>query len=397
MHLNEGEIRAFFDNELSAEKSKKIESHLESCSKCQLKAEYIQSRSQRVRNQFESLEAAASQVSSSKVAAQAKLAKRLLNLEKENNDMWKNLFLRLPRSAWVTLTIIAVLAISLTFPSVRAAANSFLGLFRVEHIQVVQFDTDKVSEKLSSSSQLEQILGDNIQLKELGEPEEVISAEQASDMVGFPVRTLNDKSGASKIIVQPGATMEVNADIDLIQTVLFEIGHADIKLPSELDGASIKLEIPAGVTAQYGLCEHEDIEYGSTTYPDPEDDESQMKSSGGESNCTTLIQVPSPTISAPPGLDISLIGEAYLQVLGMSQEEAAHFSQNVDWTTTFIIPIPQYYADYEDVVVDGVTGTLIQDKYYSTYILLWVKDGIVHSLSGEGNKAQALGIANELK
>ena len=67
------------------------------------------------------------------------------------------------------------------------------------------------------------------------------------------------------------------------------------------------------------------------------------------------------------------------------------------WTTTFIVPIPQYSAEYEEVSVDGVTGTYIQRKYGSWYVLLWVKDGIVHSLSGPGSKAEALSIANSLK
>jgi hypothetical protein len=390
MHLSEGEIQAYFDAELSSEAHEKAALHIESCPKCSGRAEIIRNRMQRVQAQFASLEPTPSQAPSSTSHAHARLNAQIRNSEKENMFMRKNLIPRLPKAAWGALAIVTILAVSLTFPSVRALANSFLGLFRVEQIQVIEFDADKVSEQMESSSQLEQILGDNVQFEELGEPQEVASAAEASDLAGFEVRLPEDMDSEMALTLQPGANMTFNADIDLIQTVLDEIGRSDIQLPPGIDGAQVELDIPASVTAQYGQCDFEEL-------PKPEDGEHPIKDAGREMNCTSFMQVPSPTISAPPGLDIAKIGEAYLQLLGMSQEEAESFSQNVDWTTTFIVPIPQYYADYEEVTVDGVTGTYIQNKYASWYVLLWVKDGIVHSLSGPENKAEALSIANSLK
>lgn len=390
MHLSEGEIQAYYDAELSSEKREKVRLHLESCPKCSNRAEVIKNRLQRVKAQFASLEPTPSQTPSSTSHAHARLNAQLRNLEKENIFMRNNLIPRLPKAAWGALAIVTILAISLTFPSVRAFANSFLGLFRVEQIQVIEFDADKVSEQMGSSSQLEQILGENVQFEELGEHQEVGSAAEASELAGFAVRLPSSMDSEMKLTLQPGANMTFNADIDLIQTVLDEIGRSDIQLPPGIDGAQVELDIPASVTAQYGQCDFEEL-------PKPEDGEHPMKDADWEMTCTSFMQVPSPTISAPPGLDIAKIGEAYLQVLGMSQEEAESFSQNVDWTTTFIVPIPQYSADYEEVTVDGVTGTYIQNKYDSWYALLWVKDGIVHSLSGPGGKAEALGIAKSLK
>jgi hypothetical protein len=118
------------------------------------------------------------------------------------------------------------------------------------------------------------------------------------------------------------------------------------------------------------------------------------------SQCTTLMQFPSPEISAPPGLDIAGIGETLLQVLGMSPEEAAQFSRNVDWTTTLIIPIPRFGTEYQDVFVDGVEGTLIMQSLRSQfpeYLLIWVKDGIVYALTGPGDSVAALEIAESLE
>ncbi len=72
----------------------------------------------------------------------------------------------------------------------------------------------------------------------------------------------------------------------------------------------------------------------------------------------------------------------------------------VNWASTLVIPIPRNAATYEQVTVDGVTGTLIQRPADDApqFALLWVKDGIIHAISGLGtNSQQAIEMANSLK
>ena len=116
-------------------------------------------------------------------------------------------------------------------------------------------------------------------------------------------------------------------------------------------------------------------------------------------DCTSFIQIPSPSVDAPPDLDVNQIGEIYLQVLGMSPEEAASFSKNVDWTSTFVIPVPQYSSTNEQVPVDGVTGTLIKyrESGRQAFLLIWVKDGIIYAFGGPGKGNDALQIVASLK
>ena len=71
----------------------------------------------------------------------------------------------------------------------------------------------------------------------------------------------------------------------------------------------------------------------------------------------------------------------------------------VDWTSTLVVPIPRNAATYEQVTVDGVTGTLIQRPADDAprFALLWVKDGIVYAISGLGtNSEKAIEMANSL-
>jgi hypothetical protein len=110
--------------------------------------------------------------------------------------------------------------------------------------------------------------------------------------------------------------------------------------------------------------------------------------------------MPSPNVTAPPELDVEQLGQLYLRMLGMSQREAIRFSRNIDWTTTLVVPVPSTEAKYEDVRVDGVTGTFIQARDPDDgpeYVLMWLKDDIVYALIGSGDKASALEIARSLE
>jgi hypothetical protein len=114
------------------------------------------------------------------------------------------------------------------------------------------------------------------------------------------------------------------------------------------------------------------------------------------------MQLPVPTVSAPPELDLDQLGMAYLQLLGLGAEEAERFSEQVDWTTTLVVPIPRSRnIQQQEVDVDGVTGSLIRPPRsrmnQDEYVLTWVKDGVVYALIGSGELEAALAIAESLE
>jgi hypothetical protein len=118
-----------------------------------------------------------------------------------------------------------------------------------------------------------------------------------------------------------------------------------------------------------------------------------------DTNCTYLIQAPGPTVSVPPDLDMSEIAEAALELAGMSPAEARSFCQTVDWSSTLVVPIPRNSSSSETVTVDGVEGTLITETLSqgNRYSLLWIKNGVIHSLAGHGTSSDALSLAASLR
>jgi len=391
MHLNEKKIRAYIEKELEPGQYDLAQSHMDSCAQCQESAAVIGENINRIKNQLESLTNNASGEPLSKQEALFLVNTRIQNSNQEDKNMWKKLTSALPRPAWIALAVLSLLVISMAFAPVRAIANSFLSLFRVEQVRVVEFNLEDRPEDLGASSQFEYMMSNQVQVEERGKPQNVADAAEASTLAGFPVRLPSGMDGEYK--VTPGGEITFNVDLEQVRTVLNDIGLSDIELPDSLDGAVISADIPTGVQASYGDCEFEELE-------DFDPDQHQPAEITENLNCTALIQVPNPVVEAPADLDIDKIGEAFLQVTGMSPEEAAEFSSTIDWATTLVIPVPRYGTEHEQVQVDGVTGTFIKHYEYDTgdmYILIWIKDDIVYALSGPGEKADALEIVNSLQ
>lgn len=394
MHPKTGSLRAFLDEELDPISRKELQTHLEKCQDCQTRFEILKSRSMQVDSVIASLNSETSQKPSTKDSVRSRLVKLTTDDPYMGHNFTKREPAFLPRSAWLTLVVLSMMFVSLFFSPVRAIANNFLSLFRVEQVRVLEFNPDQIPEDLEASAQFEYMLSNNINVQERGEIQELVSVEQAEALAGFRVRLPQLKEGEETLKFQPGGSAEINIDIEQIRTVLGDIGRSDIILPDNLNGAIVSIEIPGGIIAQYGDCESEVL-----SQPSDINDMEELENITLP-QCTTLIQMPSPVISAPPNLDVVQIGEAFLQIIGMSREEATTFARNVDWTTTLIIPVPSYATDHEEVLVDGVTGAFIQQYRFEgpdEYMMIWIKDGVVFALSGPGDKETALEIAGSIK
>lgn len=393
MHIQEGDIKAYIDRELEPQKAASLESHLAQCPYCLEKYQAIQSRQQLLSKVFESIGKPEDRQPMQTPIAWRALQSKINQDKKEKTNMWKNMQSRIPRPAWMALAIVLILAVSLSFAPVRAIANNFLGLFRVEQIQVVEVDYSNLSSQLGDSSQIENFLSQNVQVDEGGGIQEVADAQAAAQMTGLDVRVISGFDGPVTFRVQPAAKAVFNMDLELVQAILKDLNRSDIQLPESVDGAVVTVEIPSAVISSYGDCPEPDEETRAGAY-DPDDPEStRMKD---RPDCIGFLQVPAPTISAPPDLDVNQIGQAYLQILGMKPKEAKKFAQNVDWTSTFIVPIPNSGTDYTEVTVDGVKGTLIT-HHSGQFILLWLKNDILYALSGPGAKNRALELASALR
>jgi hypothetical protein len=179
-------------------------------------------------------------------------------------------------------------------------------------------------------------------------------------------------------------------DRDRLQAILQEAGRSDIQIPQSVDGAVIGLRVPAGMIAIYGNCE--ELASNRTNTPmQPQD-----------ATCIRLNEFPSPTVSAPQEIDPAEIARVALQFAGLSANEAASFTQTVDWTSTFVLPLLRGQSTYEKLNVGGNGAVLIRPRDgrgqpSAQFNLIWVDNGLMYCLMGTGDDTTALNLASQIE
>ncbi len=390
MHLNDGQLRALLDHEVEPTAA----AHLAACADCQRRADEVARQTQRVSAHLAALDAQSEHAPSAPVAL-ARFKTQRVSATKEI-PMFKKIFSRRYRAAWAMVAIVALLAVSMMFPPVRAWAEGMLAQFRVEKVSVVSIDPTRFQELgvgTGLSKQITQLLSDSTTMTKKPEaPHTVASAAEASTQAGFQVRLPTSRSDKPQLTVQGGAAFELTVNRARAQQLLNEAGASNLVLPASIDGAIIKVNIPVGIAAGYGDCPNltqtEDV-----TSPNGSPGRAMI-------NCIILTEIPSPTVNAPPNLDVEQLAELGLQFTGMTKEQAHAYAQTVDWTSTLVVPIPRNAAQYKPVTVDGVNGYLIQRPLGDApqYAIVWVKDSIIYAVGGVGSDTTAaLAIANSLK
>jgi hypothetical protein len=390
-HLKDGQLRASLDGALDEEQKK----HLNECQACQRRLPAIRTAAQRTGQQLGFLSIHAEGMRANGLAPQPALARFKSRLiEKKETTMLKKLLGS--RVLWIGLAAVIVLVVTLSVSPVRSFAGQFLGLFRIQQVSVIPIDTTGISQLSGDSAlgkQIGQLLSSSVKMTEKsGPPQSVATADEASQLAGFTVRLPGDQTTTPQLSVQGRNAFSFVVDRARAQSLLDEAGHPDLVLPASLEGAAIDVDIPASVTASYGNCPKLDT--------NGEGFSMESGSPGRRyADCVILAQIPSPTVNTPPDIDLEQLAEIGLQFTGMTPEQAHAFSQNVDWTSSLVIPIPKNAATYQQVDVDGVTGTLIQRPVDDApqYALVWVKNGIIYAISGLGSdSARATAMANAM-
>ncbi len=382
MHLKDEFLCAYRDKELSGRQSQQVREHLEHCSSCQDRLKELSLHAQQIQHHLDVLAPGQLDQPRSTQAAYQHFI-RSSRYTRPQKEIQKTMSTRRP--LWAALAIVVALALVFTLTPANAWASSVLSLFRVQKVQVITFDpaaAQNAQNQLKSEQDvIKQVFKDDLKITKHGEMTTVASAAEAKDQVGFTPRVPAALKDAT-INVQPGMNAVFTINQPKLQSILDAVG-IDAKLPAEVNGKVITVDVPDAVA----------VSSGCPTSPSALQEESQLPA-----NCTSLVQVPSPTVNTPAGLDVPQLADAMFQYLGLSPADAKQLSQRIDWTTTLVVPIPQGgQIQYQDVQVDGVTGTLFQEADSGRYSLIWVKNGVLYGLSGSGSTEQALSIAGSLQ
>lgn len=265
------------------------------------------------------------------------------------------------------LTAVVLIAVALAFPSVRAAAGDFLGLFRVQKFAPISVSPEQIAllEQLGEEGLTP---GEFVTVVEPGEPQPVDNLAEASLLAKMPLRTIpQEDADLAEIYVTGGASGYMLVDLAGARAIMQAAGADPALLPDSLDGRRVDVTMSPSV---------------QQLWPDG----------------VILMQTASPVVAYPDDVDPTALGEALLQVLGLDAAAARQVAQSIDWTSTLLLPIPSEVATYRDVFVDGVVGVALTPLDGSAEnSVMWQRNGIVHVLSGPLSVEQLVEFGDRLR
>ncbi len=374
-HPHDGTLLAYLEAELVGHHEKDIRAHVEACAACQARLGRLQAQRERISGTLGALAPGPLEQPS---ARRALAGLQMTINERKGGTMLDRI--KNSRRAQRTLAGIAALVIVVglfALAPVRALARDFLGLFRVERFVVVNVDAERM-EQIAEALDENMFFGEEEVLEEPGEPVEVGSLDEAAARAGFQPGKPEGYGEPTSIQVMGASSTRFTPDVEALRAVFETMGLDPALLPEGIDGQPFEISVPAGIMQVYDDGD-----------PDRREDFS-------------IMQVPSPSVEVPEGVDMQALGEAMLQLLGMSPEEAARLSRSIDWTTTLVLPIPVDVATVQEVNVNGTTGLLFDISDYEDIdggggALLWQKNGLVTMIAGDGSSIDLLGIAAALE
>ncbi len=375
MHPDESDLRAYIDHEnLDAAT---IE-HIERCVECGNTIHALKERASRVSAQLDLL--ASAEPAPSTDAAMRRFQQSVVKPE----------FRFRFSPALAAVMALVVFSIALSFGSVRVWAQEFLLLFRAQQISVLPVDPANL-ERLNrdffgpqNRPDLERLFSDTVHEVEYGKTQDASTLADAAAKSKFGLRLPTSLPAPTRFHIQPARDISFTFDLNRIQSILQEAGRTDIQLSPEIDGKTVSANISTVTAAFFGKCpdwSDKDSHYNRADYPE----------------CKVLVQTQTPVVSAPPQLNAQELGQAMLQLLGTPKDQAKTISENINWATTFVLPVPaDERMKYADVEVDGVKGVLMTREDRRAFNLIWLRNGILYNLMGLGSAEDATSIANSM-
>lgn len=281
------------------------------------------------------------------------------------------------RLATSAIALFVAMTLLLSLAPVQTAASSFLSVFRVKKFVAVAIDPSSLP-NLNSPSQLGA-------LKTVGDktPKQV-SLAQADSTAGFNMQTPATLPGGLEATprsttVTDAFSVTFTADLKKVRAYLASIGASDVKLPDNLDGAPITVQMSPAISLLY-------TEKGAVDRTP----EGTVKPQVGQ-KFLYVGATTSPTINVPDGLNVDQVRSELLKVPGLPPE----LKSIEDWRNTVVVPVVK--GKSHDVTVQGVQGVLVQADAGQGNTLLWLKDGIVYTMTGNYSEAEILVAANSMK
>lgn len=293
---------------------------------------------------------------------------------------------RITRYLAYAATLLVVFG-AFTLPSVRAGARAFLDIFRVVNFAPVSVRSDQVRKfQRGTNVELPTLLGDQVQvLKEAGPPQIVSTPQEASAAAGVRVRLpawLPVGLERSEFNVMGENAVRVTINTETVNSLIEALGIYDLRVPDEANGKSATVRVHPIVRVDYATR-------------------------GDRPKRVMLLQGRSPVAELPEGVELPVLAEIGLRILGLESGEAHRFANSVDWRTTLIVPVPADIANFRQIDVQGNPGLIIEttlqphqqksEQVQQGTHIMWSSGGSVFVLMGNVHREELFEIAQSVQ
>jgi hypothetical protein len=251
----------------------------------------------------------------------------------------------------------------MSFPGVRAAASDFLGLFRVQKFTPISISAEQLA-LLEDVAESGLYPGEVEFFEEPSEPVRVGSLAEAEATAGWQASGMGQLGEPDAIFVIGGASGRLTIDVENARTLMSLAGADPELIPDSLDGADVDVTVYPAISQNWD-------------------------------DGVVLLQAPSPLVEYPEDVNVTALGQALLEVLGMEPEPARRLAESIEWTNTVLLPIPESIASFNEVQIGDSSGLALTSVDGQIAAVLWVSEGMVFVLSGLGAE-ELVGLANSV-
>jgi hypothetical protein len=275
------------------------------------------------------------------------------------------------RPAAVVLAAAAALVLVISYAPARQVLADFLAIFRVREFSAITIDRAQLDKlgTLKESLRTSGLVTPTTE-REPAQPRAVASASEAGSLAGFDVQSPSHLPAGAQSksieVVAPGPAVRVEFDPAKIESQLAAAGITGVRLPPMRAGM-VRAEVSSIVTQEFTL-----------------------PWSGAPERAPSLriVQATSPAVTRPPGADPKALGETYLKILGVPEEDASRLAARIDWTGTLLIPMPVGLGTFREIEVGGEPGLYMEqtgpeDAQRRASVVLWQHGGVIRAVIGD--------------
>jgi hypothetical protein len=269
----------------------------------------------------------------------------------------------------------AALAITFTLatPEGQAAAAGFLAQFRSQRLAVVTFDPTQARQTgLFRFEQLGTVKNNQPQ-----RPAEVADVQEAAGRAGFPVLQPDPATlpagvaKTPKVRFSPSSETRLTFDKEKSRAYFDSINRKDLSLPDSMHGASLVVALPPIVVLEYA---------------------------GGDNKPAVMIgQAREVQVGVDGKANLEEVRSFMLGLPNLPPDLARQLRSIQDWTSTLPIPVPVDKMTWQETVIAGAPGYILNDNTGLGSGVIWQRDGRILGVAGPMKATDLRKVAESLK